>query len=191
MQAATLSLGTSAPADVFSLSCGPPLATTSATFVKGRITATLTASVCSDPDNPFGAGDLDFLYQLTNSAVSLDGVGRIRGISFLGFSIDAGYATNLGGTVPPQMVDSSQNGSAVSFGFAVPLEQLILPGAISTVLVVKTNSNTFSPGTVNVIDGAVTTVSAYQPGHVTEPASMILMGVGLLAVGCFRKLRRT
>ena len=99
-QAALLSPGTNVPPDVFNLACGAPLATqtTSFTSTNNRVVASLTASVCADPSNPFGAGDLDFLYQLTNTAASLDGVGRITGINFTGWSVDAGY---MAGTITP------------------------------------------------------------------------------------------
>src|SRR6266700_2458217 len=48
--------------------------TTTATSTNGILTFTLVAAVYADPGNIFGAGDLDFVYQVSNSATSTDSI---------------------------------------------------------------------------------------------------------------------
>src|SRR5438045_877231 len=48
----------------------------------------LVSAVYSDPSNTFGAGDLDFFYQVTNEASSTDSIGRVTATDFKGFLTD-------------------------------------------------------------------------------------------------------
>src|SRR5215467_14640776 len=52
------------------------------TSTNGAVAFTRTSAVYTDPGNVFGAGDLDFAYQVSNSNSSADSVGRVTGISF-------------------------------------------------------------------------------------------------------------
>jgi hypothetical protein len=40
-----------------------------------------------------------------------------------------------------------------------------------------------------VIDGGVTTVASFEPAEIPEPASLLLVGPGLLALGVVRRPR--
>jgi hypothetical protein len=55
------------------------------------LTVDVVAAVYSDPSNAFGAGELDFMYQVTNESRSTDSVGRITATNFAGFETDVGY----------------------------------------------------------------------------------------------------
>src|ERR1700683_2741791 len=48
------------------------------------MTGTYEAAVYSAPPNTFGAGDLDFVYQVSNDADSVDFIGRLTASGFLG-----------------------------------------------------------------------------------------------------------
>src|SRR5439155_14976179 len=122
--------------------------------------------------NTFGAGDLDFMYQVTNIATSTDSIGRVTAINFSGFQTDVGY-TSAGATLPgglfvngdvaPGLVDRN-TASTVGFGFAVPpLFALVPPGEASTVLIIETDATQFQQGQASVIDGKATTVDAFCP----------------------------
>jgi hypothetical protein len=193
------------PPDVFAACPGCVLqasVSSTETSTSGALTFTLNAAVYSDPGNVFGAGDLDFVYQVMNSAVSPDSVGRVTGIDFTGFSTDVGYTPTgsslpggmfVDGTVTPQLVDRV-HGDVVGFSFNAPLSLLIGPGDTSVVLVVQTDATNFKAGHANVIDGGVSTVAAFEPaaptGMVPEPATMGLFGAGMLALAGIRRSRR-
>jgi len=178
------------PPDIFSLSGLTLLASSnsgSVVAVGGKYTFTLTAAVYSDPGNIFGAGDLDFVYQVSNSASSVDSIGRVTAIDFTGFSTDVGYTPSgstlpgglfVDGTVAPELVDRV-SADVVGFSFNAPLTLLVGPGQTSTVLVIETDATNFTAGNVNLIDGSVSQVNAFQPTVVPEPTSFALLGLGI------------
>ena len=153
----------------------------------------LVSAVYSDPSNTFGAGDLDFMYQVTNEPTSTDSVGRVTATDFAGFLTDVGYTAAgatlpggifVNGSVPPGLVDRN-TASTIGFGFAVPpLFALVPPDEASTVLIIQTNATNFTVGQASVIDGKATTIDALGPAAaVPEPISFLLLGGGLLALG--------
>jgi hypothetical protein len=167
------------------------LNTGSITSTNGKITFTLVTAVYSDPGNIFGANDLDFVYQVQNSANSVDGIARTTAIDFTGFQTDVGYITAgstlpgglfVNGTAPPGFVDRSLSGGTVGFTFNFPPFPGILPGQTSTVLVIQTNATAFNAGNFNVIDGGVSTVSTFQPAPVPECSTTILLGLGMIGL---------
>jgi hypothetical protein len=178
------------PPDIFSFSGLTLLASFNSgnvVAVGGKYTFTLTAAVYSDPGNVFGAGDLDFVYQVSNSASSADSIGRVTAIDFTGFSTDVGYTPSgstlpgglfVDGTVAPELVDRV-SADVVGFSFNAPLTLLIGPGQTSAALVIETNATNFSAGSVNLIDGSVSQVNAFQPTAVPEPTSFALLGLGI------------
>jgi hypothetical protein len=48
------------------------------------MSGTYEAAVYSDPNNTFGAGDLDFVYQVSNNAGSTDSIARLTATNFSG-----------------------------------------------------------------------------------------------------------
>jgi len=158
------------------------------------------AAVYSDPTNTFGAGDLDFVYQVSNNAGSTDSIGRLTAIDFTGFSTDVGYTSTgstlgagfVDGTVAPELVDRVSPGDSVGFSFNAPLTTLIAPGQTSTVLIIETNATNFTTGDLNIIDGGVSTVAAYEPAAALttpEPGTLVLFGSGLLGMAGFIRRR--
>lgn len=165
----------------------------------GSLTFDLISAVLSDPANIFGAGDLDFVYQVSNSRSSTDSIGRVTTIDFTGFATDVGYTVTgsslpggffVDGTVTPQLVDRV-SADVVGFSFNAPLSLLVAPGTTSVPLAIETDAINFKAGTANIIDGHVASVAAFAPASpstVPEPASVLLSSMGLLSMAFFRRV---
>ena len=165
------------------------------TTTAGTTSFTLTTAVYRDPLNPFGAGDLDFVYQISNSANSVGPINRLTGSSFTGFQTDVGFIPTgstlagglfVNGSVSPQLVDRL-TAATVGFGFSAPLTLSIFPGQTSVVLAIQTDATNFAAGNFSVIDGGSFTGAAFQPAG---PASRtpdsgttaFLLGLGLIGI---------
>ena len=164
-------------------------------------TGTLAAAVFRNT-----TGTLDFYYQVSNNASSMDPVERETNFSFLltlpefltavGFRTDGGTLGGVftAGAVAPVLGDRSMNGDTVGFQFGTAAGAPVQPGQKSQVLVVSTDATNFTQGSSNVIDGGVSTVLTFRPAaaapNIPEPASFVLLGGGMLALAGIRRLRR-
>jgi hypothetical protein len=174
---------------------------------------TYSTWVLRDPNNPFGANDLTFVYQFNNtggapvpSGTTPTAVERISVGDFGVPVVDA--ATQSGGTLPAGMTGTFNGGTGVQasyvdrgptglpVGFAFPTGGsggAITVGSSSRLLIVATNATSFTTGTFAVIDSTTSTNLGYQPtfpSGVPEPASVVMMGLGGLGVGALALVRR-
>lgn len=169
---------TVSPAALSSLSGVTLLASiTSASFSSGLESGTYDAYVYRD------GSTLDFVYDFNNSANSIDSLQSATMSSFAGFTTDVYYVTGSGGA--PTSVSRLQN-PVVKFFF----NGLVAPGQSSDQLVIKTNATQYVAGFLSLQDGGATTVSAFAPSGVPEPATMLLLGSGLMIMGIARRGRR-
>lgn len=142
-------------------------------------------------------GTLDFYYQVANSGTSATAIARETDTNFAGFAIATGYRIDGGalgagftnGTVPPITADLNSVGSVVGFSFSPPDAAKVLPGTTSSVLVISTSATSFTAGNAAIIDGGTQTVAAFQPSGVPEPGTMLLMGLGMVALAGLRRVR--
>jgi hypothetical protein len=169
---------------------GATLADTGAvSFSNGLVSGTVEEIVLRDT----ATGFLDFVYAIHNTGT--DNIVRSTTAAFnIGatFITDVGFdptsLTNLLGnaaSVAPLTVDRNGSGSTVGFNFGL---LAFVPGSDTFNLVVDTNASFFTSGTLSFIDGGTGTVTGFAPTTAPEPASLALMGAGIIF--CARLLRR-
>ena len=166
---------------------GTLMATTSGIVATPTFSTDYTTWVFSDPANVWCANCLDFVYQFTNHGPDVNQ--RYTMFNFGNFMIDAG--TNPFGVHDPITVSRStlNAGQVISFNFDQFADE-IQPGTTTVQLVIETDATHFIPGWLSVQDGTASFGAAFQPSVIPEPASLVLMGSGLMAVGGFLRKSR-
>jgi hypothetical protein len=126
-------------------------------------------------------GTLDFYYIVFNLPDSVTSVARETHLNFAGWTTSAAFRSDgsqvpgfVDGNVPPSSADLDGSGSTVGFTFGP-----ILPNQRSRVVVISTNAFNFTTGQ-SMVDGSGP-LTTFQP-TVPEPASLLLLGSGLLVI---------
>jgi hypothetical protein len=169
----------------------------------GDFTGTATVAVYSDPLNVFGAGHLDFVYQVHNNASSTASLERLTMTHFAGFLTDVSF-TLTGSAIPGGIF---VDGTATAFpatadrttadvvGFNFPggaSTNHIMPGQTSTVVIIETDATTFTSGFLSVINGGVATVDAFSPATPAPDggSAVTLLGIALAGIEGVRRMFR-
>jgi hypothetical protein len=212
VSASLLAPGTTLPPDIFSACAG---CTLDASLNSGPITVSngqgitvtfdVVSAVYSDPSNPFGAGHLDFIYQLTNVSGN-DFIGRVTAGVFSGFMTDVGFTATgsalpgglfIDGTQAPQLVSRStvvpNNGATIGFIYNGLAPSTFAPGTTSTALIIQTDAKNFKTGNVNLIDDVVGSTAAFEPASdvaAPEPGTFLLLLLGFAGLAVLGRRRR-
>jgi len=171
-------------------------------YYEDQVSADLKVTVAAAVYRNAG-GTLDFYYQVTNNSPVPPGdqIHRLTGSSFVGFDTDVFFVLNgsaiacsacdggsfVDGTQEPETANRTLSGSVVGFNFPAGFD--VDPGESSFVLLIRTNATFFNTGVVSVINSGTVTRDAFQPA-VPEPASLTLLGIGLLGTGAMMRRKR-
>jgi hypothetical protein len=121
----------------------------------GTATGTVRELVVKDTLNPFGAGDLTFIYQVQVKTID---IGGISGASDFGTKLDVGQTAGPPslptGTGTSLFANRNLDGDTFRFTFVPDVG----PGRTSFAQVVRTNSRMITTGTIGLIDGGGTTL---------------------------------
>lgn len=144
-------------------------------------------------------GFLNFFYQVHDIMSDPQGVASFSNSTFTGFSTSVAFRNdNPGGafvaTVPgvsdPELVKRSNDGSLFTWSYDISGSQFITPGGYSAVMEVDTNATAYTVGLAHTQDGFAIDELAFAPvaaPTAPEPASLALLGVGLLLLASTRR----
>lgn len=144
---------------------------------------------------------LDFYYQFSNDATSVNGIERFTAYDFrsLGihtpvniFQTSAAFDIFEAGTEAADHADRSKLG-VIGFNFVPNGTSYVNPGSNSYTMIIRTDAHEFSGGHFGLLDGIGDNAVGFAPAAtVPEPSSssLTLAGLALLMVG-WRKLNRT
>jgi hypothetical protein len=138
--------------------------------------------------NPLTNG-LDFYYQVHNNAASADAIEHISVYDFKVFSTNVWFIG--GGLTPPSYASRGATGDSIDFWYGLfGAGPLLNPGQTSDWLLVQTNATIVDGGGMSLIDSGSTNVFTYGPTAIPEPATLIMLGSGLVGLAGYVRRRR-
>lgn len=162
---------------------GAILAAMTTAFSSPTFSGTLESTVLSgDVSNPFGG--LTFTFELSNDLASAHPLGRLTLNGWAGWLTDVSFNLDSLGVRPA--IANRPVSDVIGFTFMDIIGEGLVPaGKSSRLLVVQTNATSYTENLASVIDGFVATTPTFSP--VPEPATLGMMGVGIMALAFRRK----
>ncbi len=156
------------------------LATISAPFASFDFSGLLTQQVYSGGSLP----GVSFRYTIAADSLGTAALERLTMSFFAGFQTNLDYVLGSGTSDAPLTVSRQANGNSVGFTWAT--NEGIPPDTVAPFLYILTNATGYGlGGVVSLMNGDVASVSVYKPVGVPEPASVLLVGAGIVALGLF------
>lgn len=152
---------------------GAPIATITKSYSTSVLSGTITQEIYRN-----AAGNLVFVYDIYDTSASTNAVKRFTAIDFTGFTTNVDAYTVGGLDMAATGIDR-EYANVVGFDYATANK--IEPGKESARMWIETNAPIYTTGYANIIDGDIARVELYAPA-VPEPASMMLLGSGLLGL---------
>jgi hypothetical protein len=133
---------------------------------------------------------LDFYYQFTNNASSVNGLERftVSDFSSLGASAVSVFQTNAAFGIFTAGVEEAENADrteagVIGFNFVLDATPKLRPGETSFTQIIRTNARNYTAGNFGLIDGYADNARGFAVSAVPEPESyaLLLAGLGLIA----------
>jgi hypothetical protein len=139
---------------------------------------------------------LDFYYQFTNNASSVNGIERFTAADFssLGTSAVSVFQTSAAFGIFTAGIEEAENADRTNFGvigfnFVLDATPKLRPGETSFTQIVRTNARAYTTGTFGLIDGYADNAKGFATA-VPEPESYALLLAGLGVMGALVRRRK-
>jgi PEP-CTERM motif len=169
--------------------------TGSLAFSFGGNTGTVREWVVSNASTALCAGCLSFVYQVQVTGGS---VGRVAGSPYDAFTVDVSHfgsavlalTGSVNGIFGANNADRDASGNTIDFDYTSPITSTFS----SFLEIANTNATASQAGTIAISAGVLTagsqTLTGFAPGTATgvpEPATILLLGSSLVALGVWRR----